>query len=250
MLTYIDVEYGANGELRRYRHPALGMPGTVLDAFLHLGLLDDPAEIVGIAGGDLGVAFASVLPKVKPGMERGLAGPLHEVAPPRALDQLLEDRRRDDHIGRCPVWGDRSPVEVGKGRSPPQGVAQLLIAMAVQFRPNAQGAFVGADPGTELDARGRRRSFARIQRCARRRSRRLEGLDGLGKGRSILDVFVDEVMDGGSAWRNGPGGAHQGVHRVGDTAAAHHVDARDLDDVVAHRIGAGGFDIDDADQGL
>lgn len=29
MLTYIDVEYGANGELRRYQHPTLGIIAVV-----------------------------------------------------------------------------------------------------------------------------------------------------------------------------------------------------------------------------
>ena len=49
------------------------MPGAVLDAVLELGLLDDPAQIVRIAGGDFVVALAAVLPEMKLRVERGLA---------------------------------------------------------------------------------------------------------------------------------------------------------------------------------
>ena len=46
-------------------------PGAVLDACLQLGFLDDPAEVVGVAGGDLVVASAAVLPEMKLRVERG-----------------------------------------------------------------------------------------------------------------------------------------------------------------------------------
>jgi hypothetical protein len=36
------------------------------------------------------------------------------------------------------------------------------------------------------------------------------------------------------------------IHSVGDGAAAHKIDARDLNDRVIGRIGAGGFDVDNA----
>jgi len=55
-------------------------------------------------------------------------------------------------------------------------------------------------------------------------------------------------MHGGSPWRDGLGRAHEGVHRIGDAAAAHHVDAGDLDDLAALGVGAGGLDVDDAKQ--
>ena len=50
-----------------------------------------------------------------------------------------------------------------------------------------------------------------------------------------------------------PGGmgfarAHQGVHGVGDAAAAHHVDAGDFDDRVGGGINPCGLYVDDADQ--
>ncbi len=65
------------------------VPGAVLDALFQLRLVDDPLKIGWIARGDRVLALAAVLSEMKPGMERGLAGPLDELAPTRMLDQLL-----------------------------------------------------------------------------------------------------------------------------------------------------------------
>lgn len=75
------------------------MPRAVFDAFFQLGLLEDPLKVGWSADGDLIVALAAVLLEMKPGVERGLAGPLHELAPTRLLDQLLEDCRDNDIEG-------------------------------------------------------------------------------------------------------------------------------------------------------
>jgi hypothetical protein len=64
-------------------------------------------------------------------VERGLTGPLHELASARVLDNL-EDR----------------------GRGAAERVSQLLIAVALKLGPDAQSAFVRADPRSELDALG------------------------------------------------------------------------------------------------
>jgi hypothetical protein len=74
-------------------------------------------------------------------------------------------------------------------------------------------------------------------------------LGGRIVGRSVSYIFVNEVMHRRGTGRNRLSWTDQRVYGVGDAAPAYHVDAGDLDDVVAHRIGARGFDVDDADQG-
>src|SRR5262245_66261971 len=65
--------------------------GTVLDPLLQLRLFDDPSQVFGISAGNLGVALAAVLAKVKAGIERRLGRPAHQFTPAAPLDQLLED---------------------------------------------------------------------------------------------------------------------------------------------------------------
>jgi hypothetical protein len=73
----------------------------------------------------------------------------------------------------------------------------------------------------------------------------LADIDGSG----TTDIIYLEVMHRRGAGRNGLSWRDQGVYGVGNAAATHHVDTGDLDDLVAQRIGARGFDVDDADQG-
>jgi hypothetical protein len=68
---------------------------------------------IGVAGRYLGVTLAPVLPEVKPGVEGRLGRPPHEFASGRALDELLEDRGRDDHIRGRPVGRDGGALEAG-----------------------------------------------------------------------------------------------------------------------------------------
>jgi hypothetical protein len=77
-----------------------------------------------------------------------------------------------------------------------------------------------------------------------------EPVDHLRERQGVLQVLVDDVMDGGGAGRNGLSGADQGIHGVGDAAAAHHVDAGDFDDRVGGGINPCGLYVDDADQPL
>jgi hypothetical protein len=44
------------------------------------------------------------------------------------------------------VRRDRAAVEAREGRRPAERVAQLLIAVAIQFGPDTERAFVRADP--------------------------------------------------------------------------------------------------------
>src|SRR5262249_58514329 len=78
--------------------------------------------------------------------------------------------------------------------------------------------------------------------------RTLEAFDDVREHRRVLNILVDEVMDGRRSGRDRLAWANQGIHRIGDAAAAHHIDARDLDDSVGGGIDPG-FNVDDADQG-
>src|SRR5262245_65077332 len=79
------------------------IPGAVLHTFFEFGLLDDPAQVVGVAGGDLSVATAAVLPEMKPGIEGRLCRPLDQFSPSCALDELFKDGDCDDDIKGGPV---------------------------------------------------------------------------------------------------------------------------------------------------
>ena len=143
---------------------------------------------------------------------------------------------------------DRAALKSREGRGPAEGVAQLLIAVAVKLRPNAQRAFVSADPGTELDALGGEEARFKFAVVGDVEVGAAEAVNDLAERWGVIQVLVDDVMDGRGAGWNGFAGAHQGVHGIGDAAAAHHVNARDFDDRVRGGIDARGLDVDDAYQ--
>src|SRR5262249_417590 len=134
------------------------------------------------------------------------------------------------------------------GRRTAERVAQLLIAVAAQFWPDAQRALEGADPGAELDTPGGEEAALELAVVRDVIIGAAKTVDDLREGRRARNVFIDDVGYGGRARRNGHARTHQGMHGIGDAAAAHHVDAGNLDDRVRGRIDAGGFDVDDAKQ--
>ena len=144
---------------------------------------------------------------------------------------------------------DRAALEAGEGRRAAERVAQLLIAVAVEFGPDAQRAFVRADPGTKLDALGGKEAALEFAIVGDVEVGAAEAVDDLGERQARSHILIDDVMHGRGAGRDGLAGPHQRVHGIRDAAVAHHVDARDLDDRVGGRIDAGGLDVDDADQG-
>src|SRR5215510_1402020 len=70
------------------------------------------------------------------------------------LDQFLEDCGGDDDVEGRAMRRDGASFKSREWRRPAQRIAQLLIAVASEVRPHAQGAFVGANPWAELNTLG------------------------------------------------------------------------------------------------
>src|SRR5262249_37593580 len=114
--------------------------------------------------------------------------------------------------------------------------------------PNTQSTLVGADPGTEFDTVCREKAALKVAVVRDVVVGTPEAIDDLGQGGCLLHVFIDDVMHGRGARRDRLARIHQSIHGIGDATAADQVDAGDLNDGIAGRIGAGGFDVDDAYQ--
>src|SRR5262249_31121973 len=110
-------------------------------------------------------------------------------------------------------------------------------------------AFVGADPRSQLHTLRREEAVLELTVVGDVEVRTRKAFDNVGKHWRVLNILVDEMMDGRSSGRDRLASANQGIHRIRDAADAHHIDARDLDDSVGGGIDPGGFNVDDADQG-
>jgi hypothetical protein len=101
------------------------------------------------------------------------------------------------------VRRDQLALIAWEGRGTAKGVTELLIAVAIQLRPNPQGAFEGADPGPEFDALGSEEAalqFAVVRDVAVSAP---EAVDDLAEGRGTCNILIDDVMDSRSARRMG-----------------------------------------------
>jgi hypothetical protein len=102
---------------------------------------------------------------------------------------------------------DRAALKSREGRGPAEGIAQLLIAVSVKLGPDAQRAFVGADPGAEFDALGGKEDrfkFAVVRDVGIRAPEAVITCSGGASFRSSSMVRMAEAP-GGWACRGAPG---------------------------------------------
>ena len=141
------------------------------------------------------------------------------------------------------------------------GIAQPLIGMAGFVRPQAQRAFIGADPSGAGHQCGRQEGAqpslleTGAVGCERlRASRRMEdcGRDG-GDRRGVAHVLVGDVVDRCGPWCDRAAGISE--LRTGRrcqmpaVGCVHHILPADLDDAAMGGVAAAGFQIDDPDIG-
>src|SRR5262245_48456443 len=113
------------------------------------------------------------------------------------LDQFLEDCGGDDHVKGRAVRRDRASFKAWEWRRSAQRIAQFLIAVAGEVRPHAQGAFVRANPWAELNTLGGEETVLKFTIMGDVDVCTLEPRGDVGQQRRVLNVLIDEMMNGG-----------------------------------------------------
>jgi hypothetical protein len=97
---------------------------------------------------------------------------------------------------------------------------------ALKFGPDAQSAFVRADPGSELDAVDGEEAALELTVARNVVVGAPEAVDDVTEQGCVGDILIDDVMDSQGVRGNRFPGPYQRVHRIGDDAAAQQIDAR------------------------